>query len=116
MVELDKAHEVNNADFDEWHEHVKNIFDIARKEIAIESARSRPFSSRTFGVKSASTRNPIELWGFEFERLLILSHSGRDCCVQQKSCLLGSMHHCRGYNRTICVHTWQQQRRGYNRA
>ena len=61
MVELDKAHEVNNADFDEWHENVKNIFDIARKEIAIESARSRPFSSRTFGVKSAPTRNPSEL-------------------------------------------------------
>ena len=61
MVELDKAHEVNNADFDEWHENVKNIFDIGRKEIAIESARSRPFSSRTFGVKSAPTRNPSEL-------------------------------------------------------
>ena len=38
-VDLDKAHEVNNADFDEWHEKVKKIFDIAKKEIAIESAK-----------------------------------------------------------------------------
>ena len=36
-VDLDKAHEVNNADFDNWHEKVKKIFDTARKDIAIES-------------------------------------------------------------------------------
>ena len=38
-VDLDKAHEVNNADFDDWHENVKKIFDTARKDIAIESAK-----------------------------------------------------------------------------
>ena len=39
MVELDKAHEVNNADFDDWHEKVKNMFDTARKDTAIESTK-----------------------------------------------------------------------------
>ena len=43
-VDLDKAHEVNNADFDNWHEKVKKIFDTARKDIAIESAKFKKFA------------------------------------------------------------------------
>ena len=45
-VDLDKAHEVNPADFEQWHENVKKIFDTARKEIAIESAKFK--KSATF--------------------------------------------------------------------
>ena len=45
-VDLDKAHEVNPADFDKWHENVKKIFDTAKKEIAIESAKFK--KSATF--------------------------------------------------------------------
>jgi len=44
QVDLVKAHEVNDADFNEWHKNVKKIFDTARKDIAIESAKFKKFA------------------------------------------------------------------------
>ena len=39
LIGVDEAHQVNNAQFDEWTTNVKDILDDASKKIAVESRK-----------------------------------------------------------------------------
>ena len=39
LVGVDEAHQVNNEQFDVWNANVKDILDVASKQIAVESRK-----------------------------------------------------------------------------